>query len=88
MKKLPETPDIVLAKYRTGIFVSGYFWHGHKGCPKFVLPVTNTAGRICKGVIENRKSWYEEIEDRIRSSEQWRLEKKASINMCVLSGIR
>lgn len=41
-KSLPGTPDIVLAKYRTCIFVNGCFWHGHKGCPKFVLPKTNT----------------------------------------------
>lgn len=38
---LPGKPDIVLAKYRTAIFVNGCFWHGHKGCPKFVLPETN-----------------------------------------------
>lgn len=38
---LPGKPDIVLAKYRTAIFVNGCFWHGHSGCPKFVLPETN-----------------------------------------------
>ena len=31
-KKLPGTPDIVLPKYRTVIFVNGCFWHGHKNC--------------------------------------------------------
>ena len=41
VKKLPGTPDIVLSKYRTCIFVNGCFWHGHKGCPKFVMPKTN-----------------------------------------------
>ena len=40
-KGLPGSPDIVLAKYRTCIFVNGCFWHGHKGCPKFVLPKSN-----------------------------------------------
>ncbi len=42
VKKLPGSPDIVLPKYKTCIFVNGCFWHGHKGCPKFVVPKTNT----------------------------------------------
>ena len=28
-KSLPDMPDIVLLKYKTGIFVHGCFWHGH-----------------------------------------------------------
>lgn len=31
-RKLPGTPDIVLPKYRTVIFVHGCFWHRHSGC--------------------------------------------------------
>lgn len=42
VRALPGTPDIVLAKYRTCIFVNGCFWHGHKGCRKYVIPKTNT----------------------------------------------
>ena len=41
-KKLPGKPDIVLAKYRTVIFVNGCFWHGHEGCNYFVIPKTKT----------------------------------------------
>jgi len=41
-KKLPGTPDIVLPKYKTVIFVNGCFWHGHKDCRYFVIPKTNT----------------------------------------------
>ena len=40
VRSLPGTPDIVLPRYRTVIFVNGCFWHGHKGCPKFVMPKT------------------------------------------------
>lgn len=40
--RLPGHPDIVMRKYRTVIFVNGCFWHGHDGCPTFVLPKTNT----------------------------------------------
>ncbi len=41
-KKLPGKPDIVLPKYKTVIFVHGCFWHGHEGCPYFVIPKTRT----------------------------------------------
>ena len=45
VKRLPGTPDIVLRKYRTCIFVNGCFWNGHEGCKYFVLPKTNTEFR-------------------------------------------
>jgi DNA mismatch endonuclease, patch repair protein len=41
-KRYPGHPDIVLPKYKTVIFVNGCFWHMHEGCPKFVLPKSNT----------------------------------------------
>lgn len=41
-KRLPGTPDIVLPKHKTVIFVNGCFWHGHQGCRYFVVPKTNT----------------------------------------------
>ena len=41
-KKLPGTPDMILKKYRTVIFVHGCFWHGHNGCKYFVIPKTRT----------------------------------------------
>ena len=31
-KDLPGSPDIVLPKYRTVIFVHGCYWHRHEGC--------------------------------------------------------
>lgn len=40
-RKLPGTPDLILPKYRTVIFVNGCFWHGHKGCKYFVWPKSN-----------------------------------------------
>lgn len=41
VKSLPGSPDIVLKKYKTSIFVNGCFWHTHEGCNRFVLPDTN-----------------------------------------------
>ncbi len=42
VKTLPGSPDIVLPKHRTVVFVHGCFWHGHKGCKEFTVPKTNT----------------------------------------------
>lgn len=41
VRKLPGTPDIVLPKYKTVIFVNGCFWHGHEDCKYFRLPKSN-----------------------------------------------
>lgn len=41
VRSLPGTPDIVLKKYRTVVFVNGCFWH-HHDCGRFVWPSTNT----------------------------------------------
>jgi DNA mismatch endonuclease, patch repair protein len=117
MKKLPGTPDVVLAKYRTCIFVNGCFWHGHKGCTKFVLPsanvefwsskisnnrerdlrdyafleslgwrvivvweceltAANAVSTICeiqKKLDANRESWLEEMADRKKRRDEWRV---------------
>ena len=42
VRALPGTPDIVLGRYRTVIFVNGCFWHGHEGCQYYTVPKTNT----------------------------------------------
>lgn len=42
VKRLSGSPDIVLTKYKTAIFVNGCFWHGHKNCKYFVMPKSNT----------------------------------------------
>ena len=39
---LPGKPDIVLAKYKTVIFVHGCFWHRHKNCKRATMPKTRT----------------------------------------------
>ena len=60
-KRLPGSPDIVLPKYRTVIFVHGCFWHGHKGCNKYTVPKTNT------------DFWVEKVAwNRQRDQEVWR----------------
>ncbi|WP_026195348.1 DNA mismatch endonuclease Vsr [Mariprofundus ferrooxydans] len=39
---LPGKPDIVLAGYKTVIFVHGCFWHRHPGCSVTTTPKTRT----------------------------------------------
>jgi len=55
---LPGSPDIVLPKYKTVIFVHGCFWHGHEGCPRAKLPKTNVdfwKEKIERNVARDRK---------------------------------
>lgn len=40
VKELPGSPDIVLPKYRTAIFVHGCYWHRHPGCKFAYTPKT------------------------------------------------
>jgi DNA mismatch endonuclease (patch repair protein) len=37
-RDLPGTPDIVLPKYKTVLFVHGCFWHRHKSCKYAYTP--------------------------------------------------
>ena len=41
-KDLPGTPDIILPKHRTVIFVHGCFWHRHPNCKRATTPKKNT----------------------------------------------
>lgn len=40
-KRYPGSPDIVLPKYKTIVFVHGCFWHLHDGCKHAVMPKSN-----------------------------------------------
>jgi DNA mismatch endonuclease (patch repair protein) len=40
-KNLPGSPDIVLPKYKTVVFIHGCYWHGHENCSKAIKPSTN-----------------------------------------------
>lgn len=60
VKRLPGTPDIVLPKYRTVIFVHGCFWHGHKDCKNYTVPKTNTdfwTAKIARNQHRDQEVW-------------------------------
>lgn len=39
-RRLPGTPDIVLPRWKTVVFVHGCFWHRHESCRYATLPKT------------------------------------------------
>ena len=41
VRRLPGSPDILLRKYKTAIFINGCFWHGHADCQLFHWPKSN-----------------------------------------------
>ena len=60
--RLPGKPDIVLAKYKTVIFVNGCFWHGHEGCRYFVWPKNNAQfwrTKISGNAERDKKTYYQ-----------------------------
>ena len=59
-RRLPGSPDIVLPKYRTVIFVHGCFWHGHKDCKNYTVPKTNTdfwTAKIARNRQRDQDTW-------------------------------
>lgn len=38
VRSLPGSPDVVLVRLRTAVFVHGCFWHRHRGCRFAYVP--------------------------------------------------
>ena len=53
VKSLPGSPDVVLPKYKTGVFINGCFWHGHE-C------------RAGRKPTSNRTYWDDKIETNMK----------------------
>lgn len=58
VKQLPGSPDIVLPKYRSVVFVQGCFWHHHKHCKRSKLPETR------------REFWAKKIGDNVKRDQR------------------
>lgn len=71
VKYLPGTPDFVLSRYNTVIFVNGCFWHGHEGCRYFKYPQTN------------EEFWKEKI-DGNRTRDQKKIEELRALGWRVI----
>ena len=63
-KDLPGSPDIVLPKYKTVIFVHGCFWHGHD-CPRGRRPDSNQEfwNKKLNNNIQRDKAHYAMLEN-------------------------
>ena len=57
-KRYPGSPDIVLPKYKTVVFINGCFWHKHEGCNSFIWPQNNAA------------YWKEKIEKNVKRDQR------------------
>ena len=58
-RDLPGCPDLVLAAYKTALFVHGCFWHRHRGCRKASEPSTRVefwTDKFRRNVARDRKN--------------------------------
>jgi DNA mismatch endonuclease (patch repair protein) len=58
-RRLPGTPDLVLRRYETALFVHGCFWHRHHGCRLCTVPRTNVEfwdAKFARNVERDRKA--------------------------------
>ena len=68
-KDLPGSPDIVLPKYKTVIFVHGCFWHRHENCKYASTPKTRK--EFWNKKFEENIQRDLEIQDKIKNLD-WR----------------
>ena len=72
VRKLPGSPDVVLPKYKTAIFVNGCFWHRHD-CKWFRWPKSNA------------DFWKNKIESNVeRDNRNYNLLKEEGWNVIVV----
>ena len=83
VRKLPGTPDIVLSKYKTVIFVNGCFWHGHEDCKYFRLPKSNFEfwkEKIERNIERDRESMQALLDLRWKVIRVWECELRNKAN--------
>lgn len=83
VRKLPGTPDIVLPKYKTAIFVNGCFWHGHEGCKYFRLPKSNVEfwkEKIERNIERDRESLQALLDSGWKVIRVWECELRNKAN--------
>lgn len=89
VRTLPGTPDIVLKKYHTAIFINGCFWHGHV-CQQGRMPKTNVA--FWEKKIARNQERDEEVRDKLRAlgwrtMVVWECQLKPAVREQTLAGI-
>lgn len=63
---LPGSPDIIMKKYNSVIFVHGCYWHRHQGCKKAATPKSQTDfwQRKFAGNVERDRRVQKELKKR------------------------
>lgn len=69
-RDLPGTPDIVLPKWRTAIFVHGCFWHRHRNCRFATVP--HTRKRYWQEKFQRNRERDQAVASRLRKK-GWRV---------------
>ncbi len=74
IRSLPGCPDIVLAKFKTVIFVNGCFWHHHEDCPRASMPSSRTeywTKKLVRNVERDKRVQSELVEQGWRVLVVW-----------------
>lgn len=80
-RNLPGSPDIVLPKYRTVVFVHGCFWHRHAGCRAASVPKTRVdfwREKFQANINRDKKNEKSLVEMGWRVEPVWECETKSS----------
>jgi DNA mismatch endonuclease, patch repair protein len=88
---LPGKPDIVLAKYRTIIFVNGCFWHGHQNCSKATIPKSNTKywmDKIARNKIKDKSAYIASKNNGWKVIVLWQCSLSQSLNPNLIAKIK
>lgn len=90
-KELPGSPDIVLSKYKTVIFVNGCFWHKHEHCRYFKWPETNAEfwkDKIEKNVLRDFINYNKLKSDGWNVIIIWECELRGSLKKITLEKLK
>lgn len=74
---MPGSPDIVLPKYKTVIFVHGCYWHRHPGCKYTYTPKTRVdfwTGKFVENIRRDQRNQTELRESGWRVGIVWECE--------------
>jgi DNA mismatch endonuclease (patch repair protein) len=90
VRKLPGTPDIVLKKYKTVIFVNGCFWHMHEDCKYFVWPKENAdfwRNKLLRNKERDEEKYHQLMEQGWNIIVIWECQLKPGIKRKTLSDL-
>ncbi|APX11367.1 very short patch repair endonuclease [Tateyamaria omphalii] len=91
VRRLPGSPDVVLARHNAAIFVHGCFWHRHEGCRHATIPKTNILfwkEKFARNIERDRNATTALMEMRFRVAVIWECALGKGVraeNLCALA---